>query len=332
MSNTLLRQWVMLKAVPRLPSKISTPELQALLEKEGYVISLRTIQRDLKNLSRMFPGLESDGNKDIAGWYWKLGSEIHDFPAIDPPMALTFKLAQSFLDNLIPPSVMELLQPYLVASDKVLSQLDETGYQHWSGKVAIVPRTQPLIPASIDPEVIRVIYDALLNQHRFRASYQRREAEELEYEFKPYGLVYRDSVIYLVAAVWDYDDPLHFALHRFIHCEPMDRGFEPPEDFVLQQYINSGAFEYTLGDGNTIRLVAQFTPEAGFHLYETPLSQDQKIVKKRNGWLEIQATVKNTQQLRWWLLGFGWQAKVIRPKALKEELKTLVFSDIQADG
>ncbi len=320
MSNTILRQWAMLKSVPREPRKIDTRSLRQLLEQEGFNISQRSIQRDLNKLSKVFPGLQSDGNRDVAGWFWKSNTAVQDFPAIDPPMALTFKLAESFLGSLRPPSVMDRVRPYLDASDKVLESIDEQGYRNWASKVAVVPRTQPLIPAVVDPEVLRVIYDALLHQKRFKGWYKPRGKAEAEYDFKPYGIVYRDSVIYLVGAVWNYDDPLQYALHRFRKCEPLDEGFEIPGDFNLDEYIASGAFEYVVGDGKPFRLTAVFLHEAGMHLFETPLSKDQKIIRKRDGRLQVSATVNNTQQLRWWLLGFGSGVRVVAPAWLKREL------------
>ena len=228
MSNTLLRQLTMLRCIPRSPGRIGTHQLMIKLEAEGFIVAQRSIQRDLNNLARIFPTLMSDGNRDAAGWYWEQDTGVHDFPAMDPTMALTFKLAETFLFELIPPTVMKLIQPYLDSAGQVLASLDAPGYSVWPEKVRIIPRTQPLIPAAIDAGVLRVIYDALLHETRFRGRYRRRDADEAEYDFNPLGLVFRGSVIYLVATVWDYQDPRHYALHRFTHCEPLEKRLTCP--------------------------------------------------------------------------------------------------------
>jgi predicted DNA-binding transcriptional regulator YafY len=54
-------------------------------------------------------------------------------------------------------------------------------------------------------------------------------------------------------------------------------------------------------------------------MQETPLSDDQKIVTKHDGHKQVTATVKNSLQLRWWLLGFGEYVEVIKPKFLRDE-------------
>jgi predicted DNA-binding transcriptional regulator YafY len=52
-------------------------------------------------------------------------------------------------------------------------------------------------------------------------------------------------------------------------------------------------------------------------LYETPLSQDQTISVLDDNHLKITATVVNTEQLRWWLLGFGERIEIIEPPELR---------------
>jgi len=50
MSDTLMRQWQMLRLIPRHPQKISTADLKQRLADAGFEITLRTIQRDLMRL------------------------------------------------------------------------------------------------------------------------------------------------------------------------------------------------------------------------------------------------------------------------------------------
>ena len=37
------------------------------------------------------------------------------------------------------------------------------------------------------------------------------------------------------------------------------------------------------------------------------------------GWVRLQATVADTAQLRWWLMGFGGGVEVIKPVSLRQE-------------
>ncbi len=52
------------------------------------------------------------------------------------------------------------------------------------------------------------------------------------------------------------------------------------------------------------------------HLVETPLSEDQVIESVDADHVCVTATVRDTAQLEWWLLGFGSSVLVLEPVAL----------------
>jgi len=54
-------------------------------------------------------------------------------------------------------------------------------------------------------------------------------------------------------------------------------------------------------------------------LKESSISKDQKLTKKKDGSVLLEATVKSTSQLRWWLMGFGDAVEVLGPKDLRSE-------------
>ncbi|MBL8474291.1 MAG: WYL domain-containing protein, partial [Rhodocyclaceae bacterium] len=56
------------------------------------------------------------------------------------------------------------------------------------------------------------------------------------------------------------------------------------------------------------------------HLEETPLAGDQTLDTLPDGRLRITAGVLLTQQLEWWLLGFGDAVEVLAPPALRAHM------------
>ena len=76
-------------------------------------------------------------------------------------------------------------------------------------------------------------------------------------------------------------------------------------------------------DCNFISLKVSFTEEAAAHLVETPLSKDQRMIDQGDGWILIEATVQDTAELRWWLLGFGNQLEVKLPIRLRKEMQEI---------
>ena len=313
----------MLRYVPRYPAKTTTRSLKKALAKKGFEVTQRTIQRDLKTLSGGMPGLQVDKEKDFPGWSWAKDALLLDLPAMDNNMALTFQLADHFLSEMFPPSVLKQLKPYFESANNVLQAMDNTGYTHWGEKIRILSRTQLLIPATIQDDVVTVIYEALFKGLQFRGRYLRRDGDEVAYDIHPLGLIFRESVVYLVATIWDYSDPRHLALHRFTHCTLLGEEAVPPEDFDLDQYLAEGSFEYGETEGEKIYLKVKFYDWTGQHLLETPLSEDQKTLEGDNGELQVDATVLASGQLRWWLLGFGDCVEVLEPVELREEFVTI---------
>jgi predicted DNA-binding transcriptional regulator YafY len=320
-ADLFYRQLLMLQQIPRFPKKISARDLVSFLKEKGFDMSIRTIQRDLKEMAESFPDLRGDGRKDMQGWSWLRETTVHDIPNINESMAFSFHLAETFLAQLIPPSALQLLQPYFAHSKGILRH--SMGYAQWGRHVRILSRTQPLIPAGISQGVIEVVYESLFRQKQFRGRYRKRGGDDAEYVFHPLGIIFRESVIYLVATVWEYKNPLHFALHRFKQCEMMQEDAIAPENFDLDEFIASGTFEYAKPEGNKIRLVALFSAGAADHLAETPLSEDQVLNPKKDGRVEVAATVMDSGQLRWWLLGFGDYVEVVKPKKLRMEFEKI---------
>jgi len=52
--------------------------------------------------------------------------------------------------------------------------------------------------------------------------------------------------------------------------------------------------------------------------WKQPLGDDQKVTEENDGPLLVEATVNNSGQLRWWLLGFGYHVQ-LESSELREE-------------
>jgi len=159
----------------------------------------------------------------------------------------------------------------------------------------------------------QAVYEALLADRQLKAAYQRRyDKTAAEYVLNPLAIVQRGPVIYLVATRADSMEKIRlFALHRFVSAEVLKTAAVSPEDFHVDDYLESGAMGF--GQGEPVRLRALFEAKAGEHLYECRLSEDQVITEQEDGRLLVEATVRNTAQLVWWLRGFGSAVEVVEP-------------------
>ena len=191
--------------------------------------------------------------------------------------------------------------------------------KNWKEKIRFVARGQPLKPAPVRPEVVRAVHEALLQDKRLLARYRKREeARGKQRELNPLALLHGDSVSYLVCSFGNYTDVWHLPLHRFSSARLLEKPATRPAGFNLEKYLSEEqALQYPWG--GEILLDTLFNAEAAAHLRETRLSARQTLRYCPDGRVRVTATVRDTEQLRWWLLGFGDLVEVIGPETLREE-------------
>ena len=317
--DTLLRQWQLLRLLPRYPHKITSGDLQRRLADDGYKTTKRSVERDLQALSVAFP-IEADEREKPYGWSWKKSAPVLDVPGLTVPQALTFALVQRFLAPLLPASLLGEIGPYFKTAERQLAALPKgRGIPSWVDKIRVVQPAQTLLPPKISLDAQRAVYEALLHNRQLKIVYHKRGATEpVEYTVHPLGLVQRGPVFYLVCTLFHYEDVLLLAVHRVLSAMVLDDAASYPKGFELDRYIASGAMDF--GNGEKIRLETLFTAGAATHLDETPLSRDQTIKPAKAGWVKVTATVNDTSQLGWWLSAFGDQVEVLKPAHLRESM------------
>ncbi len=320
MNDTLLRQWAMLRHIPRHPRKIDCATLKIRLASDGYDISLRSIQRDLIKLEGALPLLSDEAKPQ--GWSWQPQAPQLDLPALDPQAALTFKLVEAHLTKVLPASTLSYLGPWFRNATGVLDA-HENGLSRWPGKIRVLSSGLPLSAPIIDADAQALVYQAVLNEKQLELTYQPRGADaEKTYRVHPLALVVKDQIVYLLCTMWDYDEIRQLALHRIRSVTLLNEAALRPPDFSLDAYVAEGAFGYRLG-ATPLFLVAEFSRKAAVHLAECPLSADQTLTDTGESRTRVTATVQDTAELRWWLLGYGDKVEVISPPFLRDEFRTI---------
>ncbi len=321
--DTLLRQWQMLRMIPRYPQKITAKDLHAKLQAEQFDVTKRTVERDLLSLSEMFP-LVSDERDKPYGWSWSKDAPVFNLPGLSHNEALTLAMVEQHLNSLLPASTLSQLQPYFKAARQHLSGIPQSERaRSWLNKVRTVPPSQPLLPPNVKAAVQQTVHEALLADRQIEIKYLKRgEGKAVDYRIHPLALVQRGPVTYLYCRIFDYEDLRTLALHRIQSAAMLEEAAKAPAGFSVDDAVSSGTFGF--GEGKQIRLEAIFYRGAGDHLFETALSQDQSLTEQEDGSLKLAATVADTPQLVWWLLGLGDGVQVIKPAALRKSVADTV--------
>lgn len=315
--DTLYRQWLMLSKIPRSPKRTTAIELKNSLSAEGYDIDVRTVQRDLDKLSTSFPlNYDTEGRKNF--WFWIETAAVQDLPGMEPVTALAFQMAESYLSPILPKATLDLLQPYFQRAKQVLQAATQSNLKKWPDKVAVISRGPDLLKPQIKPQIQQIIYDALLKEKQIKATYKSKKTHEsTDYILHPLGIVNKHGVIYLVCTLWNYQNIKQLALHRFESAEVIEDNSNTPEQFTLSDYVQADhQFSYPITP-DLIQLKVLFDARAGEHLFETPLTDNQVLTAQDDGQLLLEAEISDTQELRWWLSGFGSSIEIIEPTELR---------------
>lgn len=83
----------MLRSLPARPPGITAQELVDLLDDAGFAVSKRTIERDLIELSNLFP-LQCNDKSAPYGWYWTPGATA-ELPGLTLSEALARQLRET---------------------------------------------------------------------------------------------------------------------------------------------------------------------------------------------------------------------------------------------
>lgn len=312
--NTLARQWELLKLLPTRGTGKTAKEITDLLKDAGFDVSKRQVERDLNELAETF-ALHCNDAGTPYGWRW-MDDASADLPGLTLADALSLHLVEDSIRPLLPAQVLRALEPRFKQAANKLDQLAEKSpTARWANKVRSVAPMLPLLPPKIDERVLETVQEALFSDEQLDVLYRSVGKDgAVPMRLHPLGLVQRGPVTYLVATAFSYDNVRLYALHRISEASRTYEAASVPEGFDLDTFISSGALQF--GGGKPILLEALVAPSLAEILGETPLSTDQKLVADGERF-RLTATVTDSWQLRWWILGQTGNLEVILPGSLR---------------
>lgn len=314
--HALARQWQILRLLPTRPPGVTSRELVEKLEREGFSVTKRTVERDLTELSTIF-GIACNDRGTPYGWHWMKG-EYADLPGLTVSDAVSLKLVEELLRPLLPSAILESLETRFAQAKLKLAELSsDNPNARWADKVCYVPPALPFMPPKVDSAVLYGLHTALLTEHQIRVEYQKPQGDRQILLLHPLGLIQRGQITYLVATTFDYFDRRLYAVHRIHTVEQLPEKSITPIDFSIQEYSASGAMEF--GNGEVIILNAWVSLELDSILQELPLNQTQQLIPGQNGHC-LTVELHDSWQLEWWVLSQAENIRVISPQGFKNRI------------
>jgi predicted DNA-binding transcriptional regulator YafY len=304
--------------------------LHQMLKEDGYDVTERTLQRDLKDkISVIFP-IICDDTVD-GGYRWSIdNARTLDFVNFDMTTALSLNIAQAHLENTLPQVVLDKLKTKFEAAEQFIENHGKNSYARWQSRVRAIPNGKALIPAEINENVWRLTTEALLEEQQLSVTYRKPDGSINNWRIHPQGLVSRHSTNYLIVTINDYSDLKMLALHRIQTAEKIDGNCNQFDEKTITDYMNSSAmgWAYDKGNnhgsliGNEVTLIADVSPYTASVLSETKLSEEQTLESVADtDWKRITARVPNNQETLWWIYSLNSNIRVHEPKMWVEEIK-----------
>lgn len=313
--------------------KWTVSALQQTLKEDGYEVTERTLQRDLKDkISVIFPIICFDEENE---YRWSIdNSRTLDLASFDMTTALSLNIAQEHLKNTLPQVALDKLRTRFDAAEQFIESHGKNTLANWKSRVRAIPNGKALMPANITEDIWRLTTEALLEKKLLTITYRNPKGEIKKWNIHPQGLVSRHSANYLIVTINDYKDLKLLALHRMQNVEILSANCKQFDEKTINDYMNSRAIGWAYDNNNNsggliepeITLTADISPYTASVLSETKLSESQiitplkEVSDTKKDWHRLTATVPNNQETLWWIYSLNSNIQVHEPKEWVEEI------------
>ncbi|MBI5765208.1 MAG: transcriptional regulator [Planctomycetes bacterium] len=324
--DQLLRQWELLRTLPTRGAGTPLADLA-----DRFAVSERTIQRDFEILQALgFPiAFEAD---EQGKRFWRMP---HDFfkngsLTISLTEALALHLAAELL---VPFQGTHLADGLAELMAKIRRTLPESVLTHFAnlGDILYVRRAGRT-DYSKKADLIRVLSDASHECRCVEIAYRSLwRGQEYATRCDPYGLVFHDEDLYLVAHSHRAGAIRVFKIARVLSAELKDDHFERPADFRLEEHFRT-SFGIVQSHSPPVEIAVKFSGAGAALVEERMWHESQQL-----DWIESAGTLfepaiegaeglvatftlGNVVEFKRWILGFGPLAEILRPDWLRVEV------------
>src|SRR3954468_23943228 len=281
---------------------------------ERFAVSVRTAIRYIRALQVAGEPLyeEVAGRRKV----WRLmASARQQTVTLTTAQMVALFLSRRVFDFLAGTGFKEDLDDLFGKLEAQLRRRDFAAARHLDRKVFDVNEARHLYEGRI--EDVNDIVTALLREERLRVTHQSVSGGKKTFVLEPYTLMVYKKGLYLVGKSQGHEGALRtFALDAFKEVEWL-RGdtFDYPADYRPEQ-VTEGAFGLIRGAEMT-RVRILFDAKVARYVERVMWHPTQRFKRTAKG-LEMTMKVRGTAEVVGWVLGFGGDALVVEPRALRE--------------
>lgn len=281
---------------------------------ERFKVSLMTASRYLDALTKVGEPLEETwaGKRKI----WRLmPSARKQAITFTTTQMLSLLLSRRVFDFLAGTGFKEDLDAVFAKIESTLQRRDFLAVRNFDRKVYDVNEAPHAYRDRL--EHVNDIMTALLREHRLFVVHESVSRGRRSFLLDPYSLLVYKKGLYLAGFSHEHKNVRTFALDGFRDVTwRRGESFEYPKDFHPSQ-LADGAFGLFRGPATRVRIF--FTSKVARYVERRRWHPTQEI-RKVTGGVELIMTVAGTTELVSFALGFGPEAEVLEPAALRAQV------------
>jgi proteasome accessory factor B len=172
----------------------------------------------------------------------------------------------------------------------------------------------------LDLKIFDVLAKAAARREQIELAYRKPGQTKPEARIvDPYHLANINGEWYLFAFDHARKDIRTFAPARIKSVKPTGKTFERPQKFSLEKRLRD-SFGVHSGQGEHA-VVIRFNPRAADYVREKKWHESQQLRELKNGGVELSLKLSSLAEIERWVLSWGGDAKVLKPRELVEAVR-----------
>lgn len=151
---------------------------------------------------------------------------------------------------------------------------------------------------------VRIEYDSLT------------EWKKIKTLLSPYRLMFSRRSWYVVGRSSFHKGVRTFNVGRILRLEPTEELYRIPRGFTIERYLRN-AWHLIPEAGRDKEVVVRFQKMVAQNVAEVAWHRTQRVQWNDDGTMDFRVKVSGLGEISWWILGYGDQAEVLEPVALR---------------
>jgi proteasome accessory factor B len=277
-------------------------------------ISKRTVYRDLKELEAA--GIPYQFDNSTGGYAIE---PEYFLPSVDFNMqeALALLMLVQKTSGHLP---LPFKNAALMAGLKVENNLPAELKRYCNATLENVSiRPDSHAPMELLDKVFAKLQTAIRKKRKIKLHYASIfDGKDISTTLSPYHLTYNNRAWYVIGHSSIHKELRTFKLNRIKELNVLEKCFVVDKKFEHQDYF--GKAWSMIPEGKLYHVKLKFAKKVARNVAEVTWHSSQKTTRHADGTVTMEFVVDGIGEIGWWVLGYGDQVEVLKPKALRARI------------